>query len=225
MSTPKPDPLIAQIEGKATIYGFTVRIFLPLTQNSYLTVVHDTNPYILRIIKTWNNAKGDFAEVQIVGKIPPSPFVNGSKITIAPDKQIEEALNTEKNKKNVMDDENTSPAMLKNEILQLREANQQLKNQLENSSGSPKSPIPANPFPQSIANNSSISKPEKDAYEKQIAQLTKERDDFEAQIQTFQLLELELENWKLRYETEKERAENALQVAEKLLKKVKKQKK
>ncbi len=83
---------IAQIEGKTTPFGFDIRLYSPIKRNTYLAVGHEDKTYILGVNKLWNEKKGSFAKVGVIGEIPLTPFAVNSEMRLATDEEIIGAL-------------------------------------------------------------------------------------------------------------------------------------
>ncbi len=94
MSEENP-PIIAEIEGKTTPFGFKIHLFDKIPRKAFLKATHGNDSFILSATKLWNDEKGEFAECEIVGQPPLTPFPLDSKIYRANSSEIQKALGME----------------------------------------------------------------------------------------------------------------------------------
>ncbi len=88
----KPDVTIAIVDGKTTPFGFDIKLFQSIPRNTFLSTFHEDKNYVLLVNSLWNSEKGAFARVQVVGNVPLTPFAMDSKILLADEEQIANAL-------------------------------------------------------------------------------------------------------------------------------------
>jgi DNA helicase HerA-like ATPase len=84
---------IGIVDGRTTPYGFNILLNNPISRTAYLTGIHENRNYTLAVQSVWNDKKGFFASVRVVGDIPKTPFDLSTPIYIASDEQIQKALN------------------------------------------------------------------------------------------------------------------------------------
>jgi DNA helicase HerA-like ATPase len=92
--SPQPDPntIIGTIYGKATPFGFNILLHIPITRTDYLRIEHEGRQIVLSVIKVWNEKKGSFASVKVLGDIPNTAFDLSAKIYYATADLIQQAL-------------------------------------------------------------------------------------------------------------------------------------
>ena len=59
---------IGTIEGKATPFGFTINLAMPITRTAFLSTIHEEKTFILSVQNVWNDKKGSFAQVRVIGE-------------------------------------------------------------------------------------------------------------------------------------------------------------
>jgi hypothetical protein len=83
---------IGVIEGKTTPFGFTINLSAPITRTAFLSTEHEEKTYILTVQNLWNDKKGSFAQVRVVGQVPNTAFNFNCEIHHASEDQIRSAL-------------------------------------------------------------------------------------------------------------------------------------
>ncbi len=83
---------LAQIEGKATPFGFDVKLLKPIRRNSFLATHHEDKDFILGLNRIWNDKDGYHASVSVLGHPPMTPFSLQTEIYQANSEQIQKAL-------------------------------------------------------------------------------------------------------------------------------------
>lgn len=97
MNEEKVNP-IAEIDGKTTPFGFKVKLFASIPRKSFLSASHGDIDYIVSVTKLWNDEMGEFAECQIIGQPPLTPFPLDSIIVKAKPHEIQQALGMDNSK-------------------------------------------------------------------------------------------------------------------------------
>jgi len=93
MSSPTdPAMKVGTIEGKTTPFGLTLHLLVPLTRTSFLSTIHEEKTIILLVQTLWNDKKGNFASLRVVGTVPTTPFDLNCVIQFATAEQIRNAL-------------------------------------------------------------------------------------------------------------------------------------
>jgi len=93
MSTSPEAPMkVGTIEGKTTPFGLTLHLIVPLTRTAFLSTNHEGKTIILLVESLWNDKKGNFASLRVIGTVPTTPFDMNCVVQFATSDQIRTAL-------------------------------------------------------------------------------------------------------------------------------------
>lgn len=93
---------LAQINGKATPFGFDIKLLKPINRNSFLATEHEDQTFILGMNRIWNDKDGYQASVSVMGHPPMTPFPLDANIVLASSEQIKAALGIDKEDESIL---------------------------------------------------------------------------------------------------------------------------